>query len=108
MERQPSQDLTFDTLCLLAELPEVEVVPQPPPEERSLGLGSSEFELLPAGNLPDLFGYLFSSADVELDHEIPARKTRVRGKPETGSACEKLGYCSSNRSCKNYEVKYYR
>lgn len=104
MQRRTSEDLVLDTLCLLAEVPKTEVVPPPQPAELFLSYGSSGFELLPGGDLPDLFSDRGSSGVSE--YEIFSQKTRAKRKPVTCSIYGKLGHCSRNRSYKNQENKH--
>lgn len=96
--------LTLDTHCLLAEMPEVQVVPPPLPVE--LGQGSLEFKLLCDGDLPDQFSDLGQTVDPEYEHEyeITLQKSRTKRKAERCSAYKKLGHRSSNRNCKNYKA----
>lgn len=94
-----SESPAFLSLRPLAELTEAEVVlqPLPLPAERSLGYGSSGFELQPSGDLPDIFSDPDSSGnpDHEYEHKIAARKTSMKINPETCSACKKLRHRSS-------------
>lgn len=63
VECQTSEDLALDSLYLLAELGEAEVLSPPLQAERSLGYGSSEFQLVHGGDLSDLF----SNSDLSCD-----------------------------------------
>lgn len=71
-----SENLELETPCPVTELPEKEEVPLLLLAELSMRYRSSGFELLHGGYLPDLFGDVRPSDDIEQDqeHEILAGK----------------------------------
>lgn len=109
-EGHASEVCTFDTIHLLIELPEAEVVApsQPLPAERSLSHEISEFKQPWGCDHPELFGNPDSTIDIEYQHKnkIPARRTGAKQGPEICSAFWMLGHSTSNRKYENHEATH--